>query len=209
MDFIAMVDAHSSSLNDACTRCQFAFETLEAENNAVQQGIVGSNAALDLAMENFKHGYEHFDLVSKNARHFIDARRMELQQRQHLSGLNANAVHHTVAEPAPIRPVVADVLEEYNTAAPEETVKHNIAASKETAQHNWDVPELDPNKEAWISKNLKKVWWCKNVLKKSWFCVYFLIDLFSCFLISVFLGSLLFMWDKQWWHTNTVVMWRL
>lgn len=60
---IAAVDTLIASLDRALESCKFALTATVAEYNAVQQGIVGSNIALNSAMENLRHTYEPIETL--------------------------------------------------------------------------------------------------------------------------------------------------
>ena len=92
---------------ESCENCEAALEAAVAKHDAaIQHGILSSNTALNLAMENLIQVHDRFILT------------MSMQLKE---ALEANAGNPPAAEAALSGPVGADMSEEHNTITPEET----------------------------------------------------------------------------------------
>lgn len=89
---------------ESCENCEVALGAAMAKYDAaVQHGILSSNTALNLAMENLIQAHDRFILT------------MSMQLKE------ANAGNPPAAEAALSGPVGADMSQEHNTITPEET----------------------------------------------------------------------------------------
>ncbi|KAF3341211.1 hypothetical protein FCM35_KLT10055 [Carex littledalei] len=130
------MDEFIDTLIDANKRCREAFTAMVDQYNAVVEyhAFVDPDLTLNRAISKLHHSYKHVESVSNDMSDLMDLARQ--------------LVGPTAAETVPVGPVVDNVPEEHNTAAPEETVDHNTGAPEETVEHNRDLPDLDPNNNA-------------------------------------------------------------